>query len=519
MNPKDKKGNSMDRVSETFFNKLNSKETLYFSFFILLSVAKGLGLYEGQKLFALLVVPALICGFLKIILSSYTRRQWVTVLILLLITVIVYCQSLEPGILFIMFMILGMKDISLEKVFRLGLWVWTLCSVFLCAVSFFRIEHTVYRVSDKLGLGYIMRWSLGFTHPNTFHITYLALCAYIIHELADRYEFKHFILLMIGNVLVFFYSVSFTGFGIVTLLLIGEMYVTFRPRFNLLEKILVNMILPLIIFVSFVLPLLLHVPRYAEVLQKLNALVNTRINVASNYLVPECMSLFGVRMSYLAQIQSYLSIDSSYIWAFIHYGMIPFVLLMSAYVILIWNYSRAQKTRELVMIICFLAAGITEPLLFNTSFKNITLLFLGQLLFGQNGETEESERFLSELPLWLREVWESYRQKVLAGIAAGALLGIILCGICYTQPKGYIVPRRNTDWREKVSVYLTSAEDPIYEGYRIMNYQDAETPMQIVEGNAVMLETVRYYAGSAMIGGLSGYLVCVGTMILKDRKR
>ncbi|MCH5258198.1 MAG: hypothetical protein J1F18_00530 [Lachnospiraceae bacterium] len=533
-----KKGNSMDRVREIFFYKLNTKETLYFGFFILLSVTKGLGLYEEQKLFILLAVPALICGFLKVILSSYTKRQWITVLILLLITAIVYYQSLEPGILFIMLMILGMKDISSEKVFRVGLWVWTLCSVFLCVISFFRIEHTVYRVSDKLGLGYIMRWSLGFTHPNTFHITYLALCAYIIHELADRYEFKHFILLMIGNVLVFFYSVSFTGFGIVTVFLVGELYVAFRPRFNLLEKILVNMVLPIIIFASFVLPLLLHVPGYSEVLQKLNALVNTRINVASNYLVPECMSLFGVRMSYLSQIQSYLSIDSSYIWAFIHYGIVPFALFMLAYFILIADYTGKQKTRELVMIICFLAAGITEPLLFNTSFKNVTLLFLGELLFRQkDGEreyylipvlTQKTDELYSamftkvrkwiqlveNLPSLFGAVWTSHRRRVMAGIAVGALLGVILCGICYTQPKGYIVPRRNTDWREKISVYLTSAEDPVYEGYRIMNYRDAETPMQIVEGNAVVLETVRYYVGSILIGGLAGYLTGVVTIML-----
>lgn len=34
------------------------QEACYFGFFILLSVTKGLGLYEGQKLFELLVIPA-----------------------------------------------------------------------------------------------------------------------------------------------------------------------------------------------------------------------------------------------------------------------------------------------------------------------------------------------------------------------------------------------------------------------------------------------------------------------------
>lgn len=38
------------------------QEACYFGFFILLSVTKGLGLYEGQKLFELLVIPAFFSG-------------------------------------------------------------------------------------------------------------------------------------------------------------------------------------------------------------------------------------------------------------------------------------------------------------------------------------------------------------------------------------------------------------------------------------------------------------------------
>ena len=184
--------------------KLTLEEALYFGFFILLSIAKGFGLYEGQKLFILLVAPALLCGGLKILLSSYTKRQWAALILLLFLTGLVYVRSLELGIIFIMFMILGMKNVSLQKVFRLGLWVWSVCAVILCLFSFTRLEYTVYRVAQKLGLGYIFRWSLGFTHPNILHITYLTLCALILYELGDRFNLKHFAILMGGNILVFF---------------------------------------------------------------------------------------------------------------------------------------------------------------------------------------------------------------------------------------------------------------------------------------------------------------------------
>lgn len=525
-------------------SKLTLEEILYFAFFITLSVTKGLGFYEWQKMFILLIIPAFFFGLLKIFMTKYSKRQWAFLLIMLLLTGIVFYESGEVGILFVMLAILGMKGISLDKVFRLGLWVWIVCSIVLSIFSFFRLEHTVYRVNDKFHLGYVIRWSLGFTHPNILHITYFALCAFILYELADRYYFRHFLLLMLGNVLVFVYSLSYTGFGMVTILLIGGLYVNVRPKFSLFEKVLANLVLPFILLISFILPLLFSASLFTEVMEKLNLLFNTRIRIASLFLVPEGMSLFGVRMSRLSDIYPYASIDNSYIWAFIHYGAIPFVLFVLAYLILIIDYSKMQKTRELVLIICFLGTGFMEPLLFNTSFKNVTLLFLGELLFRQKEGEEEYYLFpvlrskmeglvfacldkvkvmecielIAALPSRFGVIWKTCRKKILTGIATGALLGVILCGICYRPPKGYIVPRSYTDWLDKGFICLESADDPAYEGYRVMNYRDSETPMQIVEGRAVDIETARYYLGSVLIGGFAGCLVCACIMFERNKE-
>lgn len=523
-------------VSKTTTKKISLEEILYFGFFLLLSIAKGFGLYDGQKLFLLLVMPALLCGLLKILITPYTRRQWVIVAALLLMTVFVYYQSREKGILFIMFTILGMKDISLKKVMRTGLWIWSLCAAALSIFSFFRLEHTIYRVDQKLGLGHVFRWSLGFTHPNILHITYFALCAFIIYELAERFCMKHFVLLMLGNLLVFFYSVSFTGFGITAVFLVGELYVRFRPKFCLWEKAAVCLVLPVCILFSFLLPWLYAVQSAAQQLspwlEKLNLALNTRIWLASQYMSPEYMSLFGAEVA--LQKLPYGSIDSSYMWCCINYGFIPFLLFMAAYMALVADACRKQKTREAVMAVCFLIAGFTEQLLFNTSFKNITLLFLGELLYRQKeGEKEygllpPAKReidvpvpnvwvFCTGLPERAAKLWKSCRKQILAGILAGALAGVVLCGILYTPPKGYVVPRVHTDGLFDSVEYLESADDPAYEGYRIMNYTDAETKMQVVEEHAAAVETARYYAGSVLIGGLAGCLLCI--VICLHRKK
>lgn len=523
----------MKTIPREFDKRITIQEAFFYGFFILLSVTKGLGFYEGQKIFILLTTMALLLGFLKLLVTPYTKRQAVIQFLLLGLTAVVYLESREPAIFFVAFTVLGMKGISVKKTLHIALWVWTSCAVVLSVFSFFRLEHTVYRVHAKMGLGHIFRWSLGFTHPNILHITYLMLCALIILELEERYGVKAYFLLMLGNFLVFFYSVSYTGFGMVAVLLTGCLYVKSRPRFCLLEKAAVNLVFPVCLILSFVMPLFLY--RYFHVLylfgypvlgtlaHELNTLLNTRIWLAQQFLDGGYGSLFGRDVSQITS--SSMTLDNSYVWCYIHYGLIFTVIILAGYFALLFYDTRRQRTRELMVLVCFLAAGWTEQLLFNTSFKNITLIFLGALLFLQKeGEKEYCllPRFcdrqvdvpLAGMPdrlfLTVRAVYRARRGRILGAAAVGVILGVLVCGFVYTEPAGYVVQRFYTDGMMGEEIYLESAEDPAYEGFKVMNYADADTPMQLVTGKAVKLETARYYAGSALIGGLFGAAAGIG---------
>lgn len=512
------------------------QEACYYGFFILLSLAKGLGFYEGQKLFYLLVLPALLLGFLKILLTPYTKRQAVMQILFLALVAVVYFESRQIAVFFVAFTVLGMKNISVKKVLRMALWIWTVCAVALSAVSFFFLEHTVYRVHAKLGLGHIFRWSLGFTHPNILHITYLMLCALVILVMEERYGWRAYVLLMLGNFLIFFYSVSYTGFGIVAVLLTGGIYVKLRPRFCFAEKLLANLVLPVCLLLSFVLPFFLydyyHLFRVGNGLwigswvHELNNLLNTRIWLAEQFLKAGYTSLFGTDVSQI--VASSMNMDCSYLWSYINYGIVFTAALMIGYFALLVYDTHKQRTRKLMVIVCFLAAGWTEQLLFNSSFKNITLILLGEFLFLQKeGAAEYSTlslipegwrevtiplaKFPERLVVCLRGVCGQHRGRVYVGAAAGVLAGLLCCVLLYREPAGYVVQRFYTDGLEDIdyAVYLESEDDPDYEGYRVMNYKDAQTPMQIVSGKAVQLETVRYYVGSALIGGMLGAAVLI----------
>ncbi|MDE6405032.1 MAG: hypothetical protein K2M20_05190, partial [Lachnospiraceae bacterium] len=219
---------------------------------------------------------------------------------------------------------------------------------------------------------------------------------------------------------------------------------------------------------------------------------------------------------------------------YINYGLIPTIIILLSYFALLFSDTHKQRTRELVILVCFLGAGWTEQLLFNTSFKNITLLFLGALLFLQKeGETEycllsrlAQRRSLVTVPLaglpdhmllHVRACYRMHRGGILCAAAAGAAVGGLLCALLYQEPAGYVVQRFYTDGLEETSVYLESEDDPAYEGYRVMNYVDAQTPMQIVGGKAVKLETARYYAGSLLLGAMLGAAAAILWHMIRQR--
>ena len=359
----------MKTIPREFDKKITIQEALFYGFFILLSVTKGLGFYEGQKIFILLSSTALLLGFLKLLVTPYTKRQAATQILLFLLTAVVYASSRELAILFVMLTVLGMKGISVKRTLHIALWVWASCAVVLSVFSFFRLEHTVYRVHQKMGLGHIFRWSLGFTHPNILHITYLTLCALIILEMEEGYGFKQYMLLMLGNLLVFFYSVSYTGFGMAAVLLTGCLYIKFRPRFCLVEKIAANLVLPVCLILSFVMPLFLYryfhlvylsgKPVLGTLAHRLNNLLNTRIWLAEQFLDGGYGSLFGRDISQI--VSSSMTLDNSYVWCYINFGLIPTVVILAGYFVLLFYDTRKQRTRELVILVCFLAAGWTEP--------------------------------------------------------------------------------------------------------------------------------------------------------------
>lgn len=490
-------------------------EILYYIFFSLLLLAKGIGLYDGQTFFKLLLVPAVAAWAAKMWLTEYTKKEFVITALLLCLGGVTYLVSGEKGALLYIFMVTGLKNVPLKRVFTVGAFVWSVSFLSLTWLNALHLLEGPFKVHEKLGMGMIIRWGLGYSHPNVLHISYLVFVMFLVYLLGEKFNFKSALFFMLGNIAVYVYSVSNTGVIAVTFYLILGLYWKYKKNLNIAEKILIQAAMPFCILFSLLAPVVLQ----GKFFDIVNDISNTRLILAKYFLSLSHPTLFGVRLSDI--ITSQLTMDNSYVFAFVTYGIVLFTVIAFAYVILAHRYCREQKGRELCILLACLAAGITEPFLFNTSFKNISLLFLKDILFEEEkaGEIHMPGYFSRQYTVSLEKpglIRNAVIQKttgkkktIMIAALAGCLVGALAYQGLKKEPERILVPEGACDiavlqrTEESLeSVYLSSPEDVPGETDAVAGYAGAETKMIVYSGGIVKMEHIRGLVCSGMTAGM-----------------
>ncbi len=490
-----------------FFNKFKVKipELCYYIFFAALLFAKGIGLYDGQALFKVILVFAGICWLIKAIFTKYTFKELIVAGLLLMLGVITYTVSGDKGLLLYIMMITGAKNISVKRLFRVGLVTWIISfggTFILTAVHF---VESPFKVHEKMG-ELIIRWGLGASHPNVLHVSYLLLCMFVVYVLSEKIDFKWLFLLMAGNLYTFLYSVSFTGFAAVSAYLFLCGYWILRKDIGILENILIKTGALFCVLISMAAPLLLK----GRAFDILNKLLNTRLRLSRIFLTEYPFSLFGRKV---ADIVTYsATMDCSYVYGYVIYGVIAFTLLVLGYGMIIHKYCKEKRGTELCIILACLIAGITEPFLFNTSFKNISFVFLAELIYGCNNVEENSASFLT-----VAKKFSVGKKKELAFIfVAGLLIGAVGYSAFKEKPQRIIVPRSESDLDETFYAELDITEEQIREEDVVYGTPKDGTPWMELKGAAVELESIRGMTTSSILTG--SILVVVAAVIYNRRE-
>lgn len=507
--------------------RVTLSELFFYLFFVSLLFAKGIGLYDGQTWFKVFLLIALAGWALKQLFTEYTGKEMLLVLGLTLLGGAIYLNTREKGALLCLLLICGMKGISLKRTFFVGLLTWLLSFGGLFFLTSFHIIDSSFKVHDKLGLGRIIRWSLGYAHPNVLHISYLVLVCFAVYLLKDSFRLRQFLLLLAGNLYVFMYSLSSTGFMAVSICLVLALYCSLRKRFCMAEKLLIQLCLPFCLLLSLAAPVVLKEPLFSLV----NKAVNNRLILSQWFLLNQPAALLGVDTGEI--VTSLRTMDNSYVFAYITYGILFGVLAVAAYFALIYQKARKEEGFALCVILSCLIAGITEPFLFNTSFKNVSLLFVGAMLFEKKDGKKEfsllgkhNKEFSFRLPkgqVLYRELKEAAGRKKGALLTAALVLGVIgaFLGFYGTRmPERYILPRTAFESTGDIeeTYHLSSPSDIPQEGDVVMGYIDETTDMVPFTGNIAKVERFRNTVAAGTVTAAAAYAVGIACLWIKSGK-
>ena len=354
-------------------------EIVYLVYFAVMFGARAAGLYEGMLIYNISLVIGMLLFAAKILCTRHTVFEYIVIAALLGVSLIVYKNSGEKGMLLYMTMMLGMKGVKLQRVERLGMAILGVCFPVLVFISVTGIrEDIAYFADGRRFFGEIMRRSLGYPYFNTMFTTFVVLVVLIM--LSKGYQsvvplLTQSIFLMVVGVYLYIYSCSNTGLIILTLFLFVNFIMQSKKKVSKFEGALILLIYPICMFISIVLPILIR----GELFGRLDKIFHNRFNYANYFLTHEKVTLFGSRFAPTPN-DNYL-IDSSFLYSFLQIGVVPCVILTTLMCTMIYMLIKDNRRIELAVCISFCVLGLSDPFFFNLSYKNLMFLFVGDYFY------------------------------------------------------------------------------------------------------------------------------------------
>lgn len=370
-------------MNKTENTTIQLSELIYLAYFAVMFGARAIGLYEGMLPYNIMLVTGMLLFLLKIAMTRHTYGEYLLIGVLLFISLIVYYNTGEKGLLLYFTMMLGMKNVSLKRVMKWAAAILSVSFTVLVFLSVFGLKQDITYLHDRAGFGQVLRHSLGYPYPNTLFTTYIVLMVLIMYVLGKQTKKQLVItstLMFLGAVYIYLYSCSNTGLIVATFYLLANLWLQLRNRLSIVEKIVLLMAYPGCALLSIVGPLVTS----GRLFQLMDKVLHNRWAYSYYYLTTEPVTLFGTRFGETPN-ENYM-IDSSFLYSFLQIGVIPFLIVTALMIGMIVCYVKKDKRIELAMIISFCVLGLSDPFFFNLSYKNLMFLFIGELLYLQTSK-------------------------------------------------------------------------------------------------------------------------------------
>lgn len=357
-----------------------------------------LGFYDGQKQFYAFVALGLLFYVFKLLTTRMSLLEYGIVMALMALSGVVYISSGEKGLLLYMAVLSGMKGVDYRKVLKLVLVTGGIIYTAMIFLTSLGIVTDSYYLTGKFFNLLLMRRCFGQPGSNVAHTVLFVLIAIVLFMYGDGrklHMLSFFIMLL--NVYFFSYTLSVTGILSVTVLLVVNIIVRRIPTLNtVLCKCIVNALFSLVVLLSIILPMIAK----GGVYDFLNKILNHRIEYGQYFLANESLSLLGSRFAPTPNTNYYL--DNAFLYLYLQLGIITFIAVMILYYFTLNMILKDNNKGALVIYTANTFIGLSDPFLFNTSFRNVIFVFAGFYLYKALEELNSRFKLKQYCPLQLK---------------------------------------------------------------------------------------------------------------------
>lgn len=317
----------------------------------------------------------------KILLTKYTRKEWITMILFGFIGLISYKVTQRNEILRIVVFIAACKNVDVKKVLKFVFYTTLAGCMFLVFLSVSGIYGRLALETD-FGRGFIQtRYCLGLGHPNALHCMFMMLMLLGLYLYNDRMKWYYYIILSLLNYGLFVLTDSNTGVLMTFCTILGAIIIRYYK--SLREKKWIY-ILGIIVFLACVIfSVLAAESRFTK--PNHYGFINSFITEVESHLNGRIIDLYygsvnqegtTATWSLFSRPENNYYFDMGFVRLFYWYGIIPGMLYVILNIMLIWQCYRKRDGMGLVLMTVLAVYTVVEAHIISVYIGRNYILFL-----------------------------------------------------------------------------------------------------------------------------------------------
>lgn len=331
----------------------------------------------------LLAEIAITLLFFKIVTTRYSVREFLCVVLLLLLAVTNYKYSGNTRAIYNALMLCSLKNVDLKKVFRVSFVSIIFIIGLLAALALSGVTGTV-SITEDFGRGVgeakiETRYTMGFIHPNTW--AQAVFCAMLLGVVAfwEKVDWKGILLLAVINYGVYRLAISRTSFlcgiALIILVFLGK----YAKRFYDFWIVRIGIVGGVTAIWSIILISKVNITDSLKWAMIDGKFFTGRLTQAKYYFDTLGWSYFGVKVP--SQMENGGVLDMGYMRMLLENGVIIFGLMFAATIALLIYAFIYKRNDIIVTVLCICLYGIYENKAISQVPANLIIYYMALMMY------------------------------------------------------------------------------------------------------------------------------------------